>query len=194
MAKVFDSSAVLAVFYDESGAEKVRPDLPYGIISAVNAAEVITVLMRKGVPLHEAVMALRKTLLQGAGFFRGERREDSQPVIPTDTRSWHILRGPGLYGYCATARTAGRDGGPQLDWPRYFRTKDRADPELSRLFGELRNRCHHFRISGNQVARSNLKKARRRRKRTSPPQRSFRTVRRPAPLGDRSGRSRCRWP
>ena len=68
MAKVLDSSAVLAFLYDEPGAEKVRPDLPGGIISAVNAAEVLAVLVRKGAPLEEAVLALQKTRLQVQEF------------------------------------------------------------------------------------------------------------------------------
>ena len=68
MAKAFDSSAVLAVLYGEPGAEKVRPDLPDGIISAVNAAEVVTVLVRKGMPPKEAVVTLRKTLLKVQDF------------------------------------------------------------------------------------------------------------------------------
>src|SRR5450759_4126142 len=68
MAKVLDSSAVLAFLYDEPGAEKVRPDLLDGIISAVNAAEVLAVLVRKGAPLEEAVLALQKTKLQVQEF------------------------------------------------------------------------------------------------------------------------------
>ena len=68
MAKVFDSSAVLAVFYGEPGAEKVRSDLKDGVISAVNASEVITVLVRKGMPLKDAVTALLKTLLEVHSF------------------------------------------------------------------------------------------------------------------------------
>jgi PIN domain nuclease of toxin-antitoxin system len=69
MAKVLDSSAVLAFLYDEPGAEKVRPDLLLGgIISAVNAAEVLAVLVRKGASLEEAVLALQKTRLQVQEF------------------------------------------------------------------------------------------------------------------------------
>jgi len=59
---------VLAVLYEEPGAEKVRADLPDGSISAVNAAEVVTVLVRKGMPLKEAAVTLRKTLLKVQDF------------------------------------------------------------------------------------------------------------------------------
>jgi ribonuclease VapC len=68
MAKVLDSSAVLAFLYGEPGAEEVRPDLLEGIISAVNAAEVLAVLVRKGAPLEEAVLALQKTRLRVQEF------------------------------------------------------------------------------------------------------------------------------
>lgn len=68
MAKAFDRSAVLAFLYDEPGGDKVRADLPEGIISAVNAAEVLAVLVRNGVPLEEARRALQKTRLQVQEF------------------------------------------------------------------------------------------------------------------------------
>jgi PIN domain nuclease of toxin-antitoxin system len=68
MAKVFDSSAVLALLYDEPGGEKVRSDLPDGLLSAVNAAEVLIVLVRKGAPLEEALPALQKTELKILDF------------------------------------------------------------------------------------------------------------------------------
>ena len=68
MPKVFDSSAVLAFLYDEPGGDKVRPDLPDGIISAVNAAEVLAVLVRNGVPLEDASLALQKTRLKVQEF------------------------------------------------------------------------------------------------------------------------------
>ena len=68
MAKVFDSSAVLAALYGEPGGDKVKQDLPGGVVSSVNASEIITVLMRKGAPFEEAAAALRKTLLKVQDF------------------------------------------------------------------------------------------------------------------------------
>jgi len=68
MAKVLDSSAVLAFLYDEPGGEKVRADLPERILSAVNAAEVLAVLVRKGAPLEEAELALKKTQVKVLDF------------------------------------------------------------------------------------------------------------------------------
>jgi PIN domain nuclease of toxin-antitoxin system len=68
MAKVFDSSAVLAALYGEPGGDKVKQDLPGGVVSSVNASEIITVLMRKGAPFEEASAILRKTLLKVQDF------------------------------------------------------------------------------------------------------------------------------
>src|ERR1035437_8177981 len=82
MAKVLDSSAVLAFLYDEPGAEKVRPDLLDGIISAVNAAEVLAVLVRKGAPLEEAVLALQKTKLQVQEFSAAGAVETARLLSP----------------------------------------------------------------------------------------------------------------
>ena len=82
MAKVLDSSAVLAFLYDEPGAEKVRPDLLDGIISAVNAAEVLAVLVRKGAPLEEAVVALQKTRLQVQEFSAAGAVETASLLSP----------------------------------------------------------------------------------------------------------------
>ena len=68
MAKVFDSSAVLAALYGEPGGDKIKQDLPGGVVSSVNASEIIMVLMRKGAPFEEASAALRKTLLKVQDF------------------------------------------------------------------------------------------------------------------------------
>lgn len=68
MAKVFDSSAVLAALYGEPGGDKVKQALPGGVVSSVNASEIITVLMRKGAPFEEASAILRKTLLKVQDF------------------------------------------------------------------------------------------------------------------------------
>lgn len=45
---VLDSSAVLAVLFDEDGAESVLPHLHTGYISAVNVVEVVTTAMKEG--------------------------------------------------------------------------------------------------------------------------------------------------
>src|SRR5262245_58623818 len=51
---IFDAGALLAILYGEPGAEDVSGLLPTAKMSAVNRAEVITVLVRDGLPLEEA--------------------------------------------------------------------------------------------------------------------------------------------
>lgn len=46
--KILDSSAILAVIFDESGAEKVEPLLERSIVSSVNIAEVLSKLAENG--------------------------------------------------------------------------------------------------------------------------------------------------
>lgn len=55
---VLDSSAALAVLQREPGWESVAKMLPSSAISAVNASEVVTVLMRRGAGPAEAVNML----------------------------------------------------------------------------------------------------------------------------------------
>ena len=57
MRRVVDSSAVIAVLFQESGASKVAPELEGALISSVNALEVLRVLTRRGTRLTEAKKA-----------------------------------------------------------------------------------------------------------------------------------------
>ncbi|MBM3558282.1 MAG: type II toxin-antitoxin system VapC family toxin [Alphaproteobacteria bacterium] len=59
---VLDASAVLALLFDEPGAEKAALHLPGGLLSSVNLAEVATDLARRG--LHEDVARDHITDLQ----------------------------------------------------------------------------------------------------------------------------------
>ena len=59
MAIVFDSSALLAIAFDETGAERAAEALPDGILSAVNASEVVACLIDRGVPEASARNRLR---------------------------------------------------------------------------------------------------------------------------------------
>ena len=56
---VLDASAVLALLRGELGAERVSGLTSTAIISAVNAAEVVTKLIRRGVEAEEAKAAVR---------------------------------------------------------------------------------------------------------------------------------------
>lgn len=50
---VLDASALLALINQEKGFEIVEKYLPNSIMSSINLAEVVTVLMRLGIPLAE---------------------------------------------------------------------------------------------------------------------------------------------
>ena len=54
MPVVFDSSALLAIAFDESGAEVARTALKEGILSAVNASEVVSRFVDLGVSEKQA--------------------------------------------------------------------------------------------------------------------------------------------
>ncbi len=57
---VLDTSAALALIYDEPGANKVRAALAGASMSSVNVAEVLTVLIRHGVPEPQAIGLLQR--------------------------------------------------------------------------------------------------------------------------------------
>lgn len=58
MSVVFDSSALLAIVFEESGAEAAMQRLSGGIVSAVNASEVIARLVDFGTSGEDARNAL----------------------------------------------------------------------------------------------------------------------------------------
>ena len=55
---VLDASALLALLFDEPGADIVRGCLRTGVIGAVNLAEVLAKLSDHGLPVHEAARAV----------------------------------------------------------------------------------------------------------------------------------------
>ena len=55
---VLDASAVLALLFEETGADVVRSRVRGGLISTVNLAEVFAKLVDKGVPIEEAARAV----------------------------------------------------------------------------------------------------------------------------------------
>ena len=63
---VLDASAILAVIFEEAGAERVASHLPGALVSAVNVAEVMTKLFDLGMPWEtvDAIVAgLQLTVL-----------------------------------------------------------------------------------------------------------------------------------
>jgi PIN domain nuclease of toxin-antitoxin system len=69
---VLDSSAILAVLRDEAGAEVVAKRIPDGLVSAVNAVEVIGRLIDLGMNGDEAEMALKELGLEVNAFDAGQ--------------------------------------------------------------------------------------------------------------------------
>ena len=67
---VVDSSVVLIVLKSELGFESILPLLPRALISAVNVAECITVLVRDGTPPNDARESLASTQVIVAPFDR----------------------------------------------------------------------------------------------------------------------------
>ena len=55
---MLDASAVLALLFEETGAETVRAQLRTGVIGAANLAEVLAKLSDHGLPTLEAVRAV----------------------------------------------------------------------------------------------------------------------------------------
>ena len=115
---VLDSSAVLALIFNEPGAETVKAALPDALLSTVNLAEIITKLVEKGLPAEVARAAVEvlgaeivdfgieqayvtgelRTATRSAGLSLGDRaclalaRKKNVPAITTD-RVWGKLTG-----------------------------------------------------------------------------------------------------
>lgn len=71
MSVVFDSSAVLAITFGERGADRATDALGDGILSAVNASEVIARLVERGDGDEEARETLRYLGLKIRPFDEG---------------------------------------------------------------------------------------------------------------------------
>ena len=65
---IFDAGALLAILYDEPGAEPARAALLEAKMSSVNRAEVITVLVRDGMPAEEADLHVETLLVHVVPF------------------------------------------------------------------------------------------------------------------------------
>ncbi len=115
---VLDASAVLALLFEETGAEVVRAQLRTGVIGAANLAEVLAKLSDHGLPAVEAVRAVAilglevapmtkaqaqrsaelRSLTRGAGLSLGGRAclalaaELGAPAVTAD-RSWDAVAG-----------------------------------------------------------------------------------------------------
>ncbi len=115
---VLDASAVLALLFEEPGAEVVRAQLRTGVIGAANLAEVLAKLSDHGLPAVEAARAITilglevapmteaqagrsaelRPLTRAVGLSLGDRAcfalaaELGAPVLTAD-RSWDSVAG-----------------------------------------------------------------------------------------------------
>ncbi len=77
---VLDSSAILALIFNEPGAEKVKATLPDALLSTINLAEIITKLVDRGLPADVARAAVEVIGAEivdfdiGQAFLTGELR------------------------------------------------------------------------------------------------------------------------
>jgi PIN domain nuclease of toxin-antitoxin system len=69
---ILDASALLALINRETGSDVVAEAMPHAIISAVNLAEVASVLVRIGIPTHE-IEVLLKSLVSVVENFNEEQ-------------------------------------------------------------------------------------------------------------------------
>lgn len=116
---VLDASAVLALLFEEPGAEVVRAQLRTGVIGAANLAEVLAKLSDHGLPAQEAARAVAilglevapmtetqaqrsaelRPATRAAGLSLGDRAclalaaELGAPALTAD-RGWDIVAGP----------------------------------------------------------------------------------------------------
>ena len=104
---VLDASAVLALLFEEPGAEMVRAQLRTGVIGAVNLAEVLAKLSDHGLPVAEAVRAVAILGLEVMPM------TESQAGCSAELRP--LTRAAGLsLGDCACLALAAELGAPAL--------------------------------------------------------------------------------
>ncbi len=75
---VLDASAVLALLFEEPGAEVVRAQLRTGVIGAANLAEVLAKLSDHGLPGTEAVRAVAILGLEVAPMTEAQARQSAK--------------------------------------------------------------------------------------------------------------------
>lgn len=70
MSVVLDSSAILALVFQEPGGEAVGPWLAKGLVSSVNLAEIVTRLVERGYVDDEVVETMRGLSVEVMPFTR----------------------------------------------------------------------------------------------------------------------------
>lgn len=75
---VFDSSAVLAIVFDEPGADRALERLDGGLISSVNYSEALAKMIQKGFAAADAIEGLAAMTLQLMPFDKAQAEETAQ--------------------------------------------------------------------------------------------------------------------
>jgi ribonuclease VapC len=117
MSAVLDSSAVLAVIWNEPGSDMVLDHVDGAVISAVNYAEVITKISDRGVDGKRASALLASLAIETIAFDKAQAETSGQ--IRSQTR--HLGLSLGDRACIALAMTKG--------WP--LLTADKAWAELT---------------------------------------------------------------
>ena len=92
MPVVFDSSALLAIAFDESGAEVARTALKEGILSAVNASEVVSRFVDLGVSEKQAREWLMKNWPSRRGYCDWIRKKSACPLAIEPVLPWRYVK------------------------------------------------------------------------------------------------------
>ena len=80
---VMDASAVMAMLLMETGGDTVAASLSHGVLSAVNLAEAVAKLTRKGLPLSQAIQMVRLLQLQVIAFDDAQAITSAALFAPT---------------------------------------------------------------------------------------------------------------
>jgi ribonuclease VapC len=87
---VIDSSALLALIYEEKGYDIVEPYLQHAVISTVNLTEVVSYLTEKGMDIKEARLLLEDLAIEIVPY------DDEQAFLAGELRKKTKLKGLSL--------------------------------------------------------------------------------------------------
>lgn len=83
MPVVLDASAVLALLFDEPGADKVRERIQGGILGTTNLAEITAKLFDKGIPVDDAARAVAMLGVEVVAFTEAHAHASSRMRLTT---------------------------------------------------------------------------------------------------------------
>ena len=101
---VFDASAILAIVFDEPGADRALELLDGGLVSAVNYSEALAKMIEKGFIAEEAVEGLAAMTLQLVTFDKAQAEQTAR------MRKSTVHKGLSIGDRACLALTASREG------------------------------------------------------------------------------------